>query len=140
MTTKTDSTPESAATARFRPHQQHGKKAEGKGKDDEGSHKDHQSPIEAVVHVKSLSLGADAERATLEAQHAKKLTAILRKQLRTILPKTTTPSDTHGVVARLHAAEGPLKDALYAMLLEGALLGASHGREQVQALQGTSKA
>ncbi len=98
-----------------------------------------QNGDQTEIKLTGLSDGADAERLVLEARHARKLTRILRAQLRTILPRTTTPDNTHGVVARLHAAEKPLRDALYAMLLEGALLGADHGRQQVERLQGTSK-
>jgi hypothetical protein len=113
-------------------HEETGNKASNASNDQR--YRDNRHP----VHVKSLSEGADLERAVLELKHGRRLTRILRQQLREILPPDITPDSTHGVIARLHAAEKPLYDALYAMLLEGSLLGAQHGREQVEKMQGTS--
>jgi SPP1 gp7 family putative phage head morphogenesis protein len=63
---------------------------------------------------------------------------VLRAQLRQILPKGTTPATAHEAPARLAAGRRGLHDALYAMLLEGARLGAGYGRGQVEALLGVA--
>jgi SPP1 gp7 family putative phage head morphogenesis protein len=84
--------------------------------------------------------GDDAARAALEARHARLLARALRSQLATVLPPDGPQDAPYAALGRLTETEGPLRDALYAMLRDGALLGAARGRRAVEGVLGVKAA
>ena len=77
--------------------------------------------------------GLDEERRLLEKRADRRLRSGLQAQLSAALPEGTTPETVSGAEQRAIAASGPLRDGLYASLVEGAMLGADIARQQVEA-------
>ena len=86
--------------------------------------------------------GSDEERQALEDKHAVKIAAALRAIMRKVAPLGTTVGNItpDGAVSRYREASSLLRDALVAMLTDGALLGAQVGGQQVEYILGVRKA
>lgn len=86
--------------------------------------------------------GSDAERDELERKHTDLIYRALQRLLRQVAPTGTTvdnitPDDA---VRRYRDHESILRDAMVAMLTDGAMLGADVGRAQTEWLMGVGKA
>lgn len=96
--------------------------------------------IRAAFRAKAPMLpgadGSDADRQTLERRHARAITAALKRQLDAALPPGTNETNIHGAEQRARDAGQPLRDTLYAMLVDGVLLGTDVGRRQTEAMMG----
>lgn len=86
--------------------------------------------------------GADNERRQLEDKHAKLIYGALRKIAQAIAPKGTTMANITPDIAvqRYQDNRSLLRDALVAMLMDGAMLGADVGKAQTEAAMGVRKA
>lgn len=86
--------------------------------------------------------GSDDERQSLEDKHTGKIAAALRAIMRRVAPPGTTVDNIAPGIAirRYQEASSLLRDALVAMLTDGALLGAQVGGAQVEWLLGVRKA
>jgi SPP1 gp7 family putative phage head morphogenesis protein len=76
----------------------------------------------------------------LEARHARLIARALRSQLDAVLPPDGPEGAPYAALGKLTETEGPLRDALYAMLKDGALLGAARGRRAVEGVLGVKAA
>lgn len=83
--------------------------------------------------------GLDDERRLLEKRAQRRIGKGLAAQLAAALPEGTTEDTVSGADLRAIAASGPLRDGLYASLVEGVLLGVDVGRRQTEARQGVGK-
>lgn len=86
--------------------------------------------------------GADDERRQLEDKHSRLIYAALRKIGQAIAPPGTTTANISAeeAVQRYRSSQGLLRDALVAMLMDGAMLGADVGKAQIESLLGIGKA
>lgn len=86
--------------------------------------------------------GNDRKRKELEGYHADKIGQVFRKILRAIVPPGTDESNITPDLAmeRYRQNEKLLRDALVAMLLDGAHLGGQTGGAQINAVLGVGKA
>jgi SPP1 gp7 family putative phage head morphogenesis protein len=82
--------------------------------------------------------GADDERRQLEDKHAKLIYTALRKLMRLVAPADTTVTNITPDIAvqRYRDNQHILRDALVAMLTDGAMLGADVGKAQTEAAMG----
>lgn len=82
--------------------------------------------------------GADDERRQLEDKHAKLIYVALRKIAQAIAPSGTTTTNITPDIAwqRYQDNQSLLRDALVAMLMDGAMLGADVGKAQTEAAMG----
>lgn len=88
--------------------------------------------------------GRDAERNALERKHAKAIVKGLKAQLDAAIPEGTTEDELRAqgieaAVMRAMEENQGLRDACYAMLVDGVLLGTETGRKQTEAMQGVGK-
>lgn len=86
--------------------------------------------------------GADSERNELERKHTELIYKALQRIMRYVAPTgTTTANITPDIaVRRYNDHQSILRDALVAMLTDGAILGADIGRAQTDWLMGVGKA
>lgn len=86
--------------------------------------------------------GADSERSELENKHTELIHKALRQIMRKVAPAGTTPDNITPDIAvqRYRDNQSILRDALVAMLTDGALLGADIGRQQTEWAMGVGKA
>lgn len=86
--------------------------------------------------------GADNERRQLEDKHGRLIYTALRKLMHLVAPADTTVRNITPDIAvqRYRDNHHILRDALVAMLTDGAMLGADVGKAQVESLLGVSKA
>jgi SPP1 gp7 family putative phage head morphogenesis protein len=98
-----------------------------------------------VKAARILDDGDDAARLELEARGQRRILIALRKQLRAAVPAGITEDalrETGGAAAAVERAmaETPaLRDALFATLVDGALLGVTAGRQDTERAMGVSK-
>lgn len=86
--------------------------------------------------------GSDRERAELERKHTDLIYRALQRLLRQVAPPGTTVDNItpDEAVRRYRDHESILRDAMVAMLTDGAMLGADVGRAQTDWLMGVGKA
>lgn len=82
--------------------------------------------------------GADRERAALERKHTRLIADALHEWRRKVAPGNATVETMRGdkTEARMNENKAIIRDALYTMLFDGAMLGAEVGRYYVEAAQG----
>lgn len=82
--------------------------------------------------------GADDERRQLEDKHSRLIYAALRKIAQAIAPTGTTTANITPDIAwqRYQDNQSLLRDAIVAMLTDGAMLGADVGKAQTEAVMG----
>jgi len=82
--------------------------------------------------------GADNERRQLEDKHSRLIYTALRKLMQAVAPPDTTVRNITPDIAvqRYRDNQGVLRDALVAMLTDGAMLGADVGKAQNDAVMG----
>lgn len=86
--------------------------------------------------------GADKQRTALEKKHTAALREAFAAYLRKVLPGNTGPNtiSPESVAERLEKHKDILRDALYRMMFEAAMLGVDVGRQQVEKAMGITKA
>ena len=82
--------------------------------------------------------GADRARARLERRHGRSIHKALLKVRNIVIPNRATVRSmtVEGAVKKLHDRKGVIRDALFTMLTDAALLGAGHGWGDVESTLG----